>query len=218
MDQSASLARSAGIRKKKRRLSPFWTRQLHSWHWMSSAICLIGMLLFAITGITLNHAAQIEADAQITSQEARLPPDVLQSIAASGDGDPVPAAVAAWADAELGEDMRGRAPEWSEEELYVALPRPGGDAWIAIDRISGDVLYERTDRGLVAWLNDLHKGRDTGAAWSWFIDIFAVACVIFCVTGFFLLQLHARHRKSTWPIVGAGVAIPALLILLFMHN
>ena len=39
----------------------FWLRTLHQWHWISSAICLIGMLLFAFTGITLNHAADIAA-------------------------------------------------------------------------------------------------------------------------------------------------------------
>jgi hypothetical protein len=31
------------------------------WHWINSAVCLIGMLLFAVTGLTLNHAAKIEA-------------------------------------------------------------------------------------------------------------------------------------------------------------
>ena len=39
----------------------FWKRQVRTWHWMSGAVCLIGMLLFALTGITLNHAGQIPA-------------------------------------------------------------------------------------------------------------------------------------------------------------
>lgn len=34
---------------------------LRQWHWVSSALCLAGMLLFAVTGITLNHATDIEA-------------------------------------------------------------------------------------------------------------------------------------------------------------
>ena len=36
-------------------------KTLLRWHWISSALCLIGMLGFAITGFTLNHAADIEA-------------------------------------------------------------------------------------------------------------------------------------------------------------
>ena len=95
--------------------------------------------------------------------------------------------------------------EWSADEVYLSLPRPGGDAWLSIDRASGAVEYERTDRGWIAYLNDLHKGRNTGAAWRWFIDIFALACLVFCITGLFLLQTAcAPARASTWPLVGAG--------------
>src|SRR5690606_16470761 len=46
----------------------FWLRQLHQWHWISSAICLVGMLLFAVTGVTLNHAAEIEARPRVSER------------------------------------------------------------------------------------------------------------------------------------------------------
>lgn len=205
---------------KKSGLSAFWKRQFHTWHWMSSAVCLIGMMLFAITGITLNHAASIESRPVVTTQEGTLPGDVLTALQ-QVDGDqpstPVPDEVADWLDRELGINSHGRAPEWNELELYIPLPRAGGDGWVAIDRESGEVLHEDTDRGWIAYFNDLHKGRDTGLAWSWFIDIFAVACVIFSLTGFLLLQLHARRRPSTWPLVGAGFVIPLLLLVFLMH-
>jgi hypothetical protein len=96
-------------------------------------------------------------------------------------------------------------------------PRPGGDAWVSIDRTSGAIMSEVTSRGWIAYLNDLHKGRNTGGAWSWFLDIFAGACIVFTLTGLLLLQLHARHRRSTWPIVAAGVVVPLALILVFIH-
>lgn len=207
--------------KKKRRIPAFLVRQFHTWHWMSSAICLIGMVLFAVTGITLNHAGAIEAEPQVISDEVMLPPELLAELAeAPVDGGaevPVPGAVADWLENEFAVNVAGRAHEWSGSELYIPLPRPGGDGWIAIDREGGDVLYESTDRGWIAYLNDLHKGRDSGTAWSWFIDIFAVACVIFSITGLLLLQLHAKNRPSTWPIVGAGFVIPFILLVLFVH-
>ena len=28
----------------------FWLKQLHQWHWISAALSLIGLLLFAVTG------------------------------------------------------------------------------------------------------------------------------------------------------------------------
>ena len=82
---------------------------------------------------------------------------------------------------------------------------------------SGAVTAERTDRGWVSYLNDLHKGRNTGAIWFWFIDLFALACVIFTITGLLLLQLHARHRPSTWPLVALSLAVPVLIALAFIH-
>ena len=106
--------------------------------------------------------------------------------------------------------------EWSQE-IYVSLPRPGGDAWLSIDLDTGEARYEITDRGWIAWLNDLHKGRHTGLAWSLFIDVFSVACVVFCITGLVLLQLLAGQRPSTWPLVGLGLVIPLLLAIFFIH-
>ena len=79
------------------------------------------------------------------------------------------------------------------------------------------MIYEHTDRGWISYLNDLHKGRNTGAAWSWFIDVFSVSCVVFCISGLLLLQRHAQSRPTTWPLVGLGLVIPMLLALLLIH-
>ena len=202
---------------KKSGLPPFLVRQFHTWHWMSSAICLVGMLLFAITGITLNHAASIEASPVVETQEKVLPEKLLPLVENGKAGAPVPPRVAHWLEQQLDVSLSGRKAEWNDDELYVAMPRAGGDGWVSVDRVSGDVTYEATSRGWIAYLNDLHKGRNTGTAWSWFIDIFAAACVIFSLTGFLLLQVHSKRRPSTWPIVGAGVIIPLLLLLFLMH-
>jgi hypothetical protein len=41
--------------------------------------------------------------------------------------------------------------------------------------------------------------------------------VVFSVTGLVILKLHATHRPTTWPLVGAGLVIPLLLAILFIH-
>lgn len=197
-------------------------RTLHQWHWISSALCLLGMLLFSVTGITLNHASQIEAKPEVIQHKADVPQTLrtdLQTYAEAHDGKdaPLPAALQSWIEATLPVKVGERDAEWSIEEMYLALPRPGGDAWLRIALPSGALEYEVTDRGWISWLNDLHKGRHTGAAWSWFIDIFAAACLIFSVTGLLILKFHAANRPFTWPMVGMGVLIPALLALLFIH-
>lgn len=195
-----------------------WLRTLHQWHWISSALCLVGMLLFAFTGITLNHAAQIEASPKVTQQTGTLPETLREALADAGDGErPLPPALRQWLRQQFGLIVGERSAEWSLGEIYLALPRPGGDAWLSIDTELGDVEYERTDRGWVSYLNDLHKGRNTGTAWAWFLDVFAVACLVFCITGLFLLHMHARQRLATWPLVGLGLVVPLLLAILFIH-
>lgn len=203
---------------KKKSRKAFWLKQLHMWHWMSSAISLIGLVLFAITGFTLNHAADIEAAPTVVEKSAQMPAAVLGNLGddpAGGKGR-LPAPVATWVEDNFPVKASGEA-EWSADEVYLPAPRPGGDAWVAIDRATGAVTSEVTDRGWISYLNDLHKGRNSGGEWSLFIDIFAFACLVFAITGLFLLWLHSAKRKSTWPLVGAGLVLPAAIAIIFIH-
>ena len=204
-------------RKAQRRAALM--RQMVQWHWISAAVCLIGMLMFAVTGVTLNHAGAIEARPVTVESEGRLPP-ALTAVAknAQTDQGALPDEIRVWLSDEMGVKAPKKAPvEWTDAEGYVALPRPGGDGWVTFDADSGAVVHETTNRGLLAYLNDLHKGRNTGLAWSLFLDVFSVGCVVFCLTGLILLQLHAHARKITWPLVGLGLIAPLVLILLFIH-
>ena len=193
-------------------------RTMHSWHWISAAICLAALLLFSITGITLNHAASIGASPEVSTGNAQLPAALLAEL--SGEhaaADPVPAVIASWIEDEFDIDTSRAGPEWSEDELYLSAPGPGRDAWVSIDRAGGTARFETTDRGWIAYFNDLHKGRNTGLAWAIFIDMVAAACVFFALTGLVLLWIQARQRTSTWPLVGGGVALLVGLMIFFAH-
>jgi hypothetical protein len=155
----ATLAKKAKAKKRAQARAGF-LRETVRWHWISAAICLVGIILFAVTGITLNHARQIEAKPVTTNREATAPAPVIKALQA--------------AEAEL------------------------------------------TSRGWVSYLNDLHKGRNTGPVWSWFLDIFAAGCIVFCITGLILLWMHAHARKTTWWYVGLGLFIPLVLALHFI--
>jgi hypothetical protein len=199
-----------------------YLKQLLRWHWISSALALAGMLMFSITGITLNHAAQIEARPTTTHHTARLPVALLRelqdTVAQRKHKNTPPARLIEWAASQWQVDVRGNRAEWSDDELYIALPRAGGDAWLRVGLVDGVVEYEQTERGWVSWFNDLHKGRNTGPVWAWFIDLFAVICIMFCVTGLLILQIHAANRPLVWPVLGLGILIPVLLTLLFLHG
>ncbi|HEY4080792.1 MAG TPA: PepSY-associated TM helix domain-containing protein [Burkholderiaceae bacterium] len=198
-----------------------WLKTLHTWHWISSALCLIGMLLFALTGITLNHASSIEVNPRVVQKQAQLSPELLAALKpAQGEKDhhaPLPIALRDWAAKTLNSGVSTEDADWTVEEVYLAMPRPGGDAWLRVDRETGALEYENTDRGWIAYLNDLHKGRHAGLVWSWFLDIFAVACLLFSITGLLILKFHATSRALTWPLVALGFVLPALLALLLIH-
>jgi hypothetical protein len=201
----------------------FLLKTLYQWHWISSALCLMGMLLFSITGITLNHASQIEATPRVTSQKAQIPVSVAATInAVSHTLRWQNCAFTICRSTMVSKNQSislssSQEAEWSLEEVYLPMPRAGGDAWLRFSLNDNLFEYELTDRGWISFANDLHKGRNTGVAWAWFIDVFAVACLLFSLTGLLILKFHAANRPLVWPIVGLGVLLPALLVILFVH-
>ena len=125
-----SSSASPAIQQQRR---GFWLRTLHQWHWISSAVCLIGMLLFAITGITLNHASKIEAKPAVSNLTATLPAGVLAALGDRQEGNaPLPPTVVGWLEGELSVSIGRREAEWSDMEVYLSMPGPGTDAWLNI--------------------------------------------------------------------------------------
>ena len=173
-----------------------------------------------VTGITLNHASSISASRQSRAAARNLPENLRAALLKQrrcSRAESPPADITDWAEDAFDLSLRGATAEWSEEELYLSAPGPGRDAWVSIDRASGAAKFETTDRGWVAYFNDLHKGRNTGIAWMIFIDVVAVAVLFFSLTGLVLLWIQARQRTSTWPLVGGGIALVTALMIFFAH-
>ncbi len=192
-------------------------RTMHLWHWISAAVCFAALILFTITGITLNHAAAFDAAPAVRTGSETAPADVLAALSPGVAEQGVPAPVLEWVQSAFDIRLGNASPEWSDEELYLSAPGPGRDAWVSIDRASGVANYETTDRGWLAYFNDLHKGRNTGIVWVIFIDVVAAACLFFSLTGLVLLWIQARQRKSTWPLVTGGVGLVVALMIFFAH-
>ncbi|HAR56314.1 MAG TPA: hypothetical protein DCR58_05940, partial [Idiomarina baltica] len=112
------------------RARQFWN--IKNWHWVSSAICLVGMLLFSVTGITLNHPTVFEGDAEITQIEADVPSAIMAGLNAER---PLSQAFRQWYQSTTGNPLPDAVnAQWSEFEMYVSLPRAGGDRWFSVDR------------------------------------------------------------------------------------
>jgi len=193
---------------------------IRKWHWMSSAICFVCMLLFSVTGITLNHAGDIESKPATTRIDGALPNELLADLNVDTETKQhsLPLSIRNWLEKNQHIVIADSNAEINDGEFYIPLTRPGGDAWLSIDIASGEFEYESTDRGWISYFNDLHKGRNTGKAWVYFMDLFAIACIIFSITGFLLLQRYADTRKQTWPLLIAGLVVPIVFMMFLVHK
>ena len=189
------------------------------WHWISAAVSLAGMLLFAVTGITLNHASDIPASTTVRTVESKLTADMTASLPTlSGEELVTPEALRQWLAQTHDIDVPTSAVgEFDGVELYVAWPGPGRDQWLAVDVEMGGFIFESTDRGWVAYFNDLHKGRHTGIVWIGFIDVIAIAIIVFTLSGLWLLLKQSSYKPSTWPVTALGLLVPVVIALVFIH-
>jgi hypothetical protein len=69
--------------------------------------------------------------------------------------------------------------------------------------------------GLVAVINDLHKGRDTGKKWSYLIDIAAVFMSLLSITGIVMICFMKKKRLNGFILVMAG-ALVCYLVYYFL--
>ena len=91
----------------------------------------------------------------------------------------------------------------------VGIAPPVGDSEAAepIDRKPGRYDLTETHHGFVAVINDLHKGRDTGKAWSALINASAIAPAVISLTGLVLLLYLKRRRIPGLLVMVAVVAV-----------
>jgi hypothetical protein len=78
---------------------------------------------------------------------------------------------------------------------------------VLIDRTTGRYELTETRMGFFAVLNDLHKGRDTGSAWAWMIDLSAVLMTLVSLSGLLLIFFLQKKRLSGLLAAGAGAVL-----------
>ncbi len=177
-------------------------------HLYGSMLGLAALLFFSVTGITLNHPAWMLGGTRRENQfEGRLDPAWIQP-------DLAPDRVARLEIVErLRRDhaIRGAVDEFrtDDREILVAFKGPGYTADAFIDRAAGTYRLGVVREGWVAVMNDLHKGRHTGPAWAWLIDLTAALLVVVSATGLAFLLVLRRRRL---PGLLAGLAGTALLV------
>ncbi len=182
---------------------------------------LLVMIFFAVTGITLNRPDWFVGQPKSELVELEIPQHLLQS--ESDKFRPNQAALIEYL--KQHSDVRGIASplevfiesdngELIEGEISLNFKGPGYDASVYIDMLNRQGEVESIDFGTVAWLNDLHKGRNTGPIWAWFIDLSAVLMLLFIATGVILLlpKKKTLNRGLRWMSFGTAATVAIYLI------
>ncbi len=171
-------------------------------HLYLSVVSFAIVLFFAVTGLTLNHADWFDDAVRTTEVAGKLNP-----VWVAGTDT---AAVNKLAIAEFlrgTHQLKGSVSEFrsDDRQCSISFRGPGYSADVFVDRPAGTYQLTETRSGLVAVMNDLHKGRDTGRGWAWVIDLSAVFMTLVSITGLLLLLVLKKHRISGlwWLLAGA---------------
>lgn len=173
-------------------------------HIYLSMVSFVVVLFFAVTGLTLNHADWFGDQSITTDVKGKLTPAWIN-----------PTDTARIAKLDIVEYLRkthgisGGVTDFriDNRQCAVSFRGPGYAADATIDRPAGTYQLTETRMGLVAIMNDLHKGRDTGRSWSWVIDASAIFMTLISATGLILLLFLKKRRVNGLILAGVGAAI-----------
>ncbi len=183
---------------------PHWKRKLAAvsrWLHIYLSMGSFGVLFFfAVTGLTLNHTEWFGNKQSVTQRKGSVdlkwlnPKDVakleiVEQLRATG--------------------VKGALSDFRIDgaQIGVSFKGPAYTADAFIDRETGKYDLTETRMGFVAVINDLHKGRDSGRAWSLVIDLSAALMVFVSLSGLVLMFYLHKRRASGLIALACGAAL-----------
>jgi hypothetical protein len=213
-DQAASTTPCKPPRTSK--LIAKWSRWLHIY---LSMVSFAVVLFFSVTGITLNHPTWFGGSTEVVREDRGTLSLDWVKIADESSSQVDSTSVARLEVVEhlrRVNGVRGALSEFAidDYQVLVTFRAPAYAADIFVDRETGEYELVETSFGLIALLNDLHKGRDSGKGWSWLIDLSAGLMTLVSLTGLFLIFYIKRHRTPglCTALVGAVIVVALYIV------
>ena len=181
------------------------SRYVHGW---LSAFAFLTLLFFSVTGLLLNHPEWFEPTKTEQTTQLILPESVLKSIKQQENPSDT---ILNYVRQQQNVVGRYQSSEVMDNEVMIRLESPAGatDIWVMTD--TGETEITQKPASTVSMLNDLHRGKNSGLAWSWLIDISAIIVIALSLVGY-ILFLSIKTRLVTHLVLTA--ASLALIILL----
>ncbi|MFD0940345.1 PepSY-associated TM helix domain-containing protein [Pedobacter boryungensis] len=189
--------------------------KLSRWlHIYLSMVSFAIVLFFSATGLTLNHPTWFGGDKQVNVKNKGV---LNVKWVNNPDTNKI-------AKLEIVEFLRktynvkGYVSEFriDDSEVSVSLKGPAYSADAFIDRETGKYELSEIKMGVVAVMNDLHKGRDSGSGWGWIIDISAVFLILVSLSGLILLCFIKKRRVAGFITGIVGLIICYLIYVIFV--
>jgi hypothetical protein len=167
---------------------------------------LTAVLLFSVTGLTLNHEDFGLSQPTVTKSTIAIPADLVDR----GDQ----AALTQHLRETLG--VRSPVSDYREDpgQIQITFAAPGHRTVATVDRAHRTCDVETESRGMLGKLDDLHKGFDSGPVWYWITDLTAILLTLSALTGMVTL-LSLRHRRRGGFFV-AALGVASVMILYFI--
>ena len=188
-----------------------WCRKLHVY--VSTALFAL-LIFFCLTGITLNHPDWFEGQGQHQIKVLAISPD-LSDLLMQAEPPSVPVLEAYIQETTGLEHPRSIDIDREEGTWIFDYPLPAGYASVMIDSVSQELTLEHQMGSMIALMEDLHKGRHTGAVWSVVIDVSAGLIIFLAITGMVLVFQQARWRLSGLVLALLGLIGPWLVYALW---
>lgn len=192
------------------RARPFKLRAHSVVRWLhiyTSMVCLLIVLFFALTGVTLNHPNWLATENTKTVAGTLSPK--WKTTAGVDWLDVAEELKAAYGVHGTSGDRRA-----DDSGASISFKSPGYEADAEIDVATGKYQLTVASQGLIGVMNDLHRGRDAGSAWGWVIDATGYFLVLISVTGLVLLVYLKKVRmRALLTMLGGAVLFGALAAL-----
>lgn len=212
MTEQTNATHIAPVKKKEKKAKKKIAKASRWLHIYLSMVSFTIVLFFSVTGLTLNHPDFFAGKAVNTKDTGTLNATWVNAKDTN--------LVAKLNIAEYfrsKHQAKGAVTEFRIDDTQVSISFRGpgyeGDAFVS--RENGAYEFSQTRGGMVAFMNDLHKGRDTGKTWSWVIDVSAILLVLVSVTGLVLLLFLKKKRTNGLLLAVAGLLLVWLLYRLW---
>lgn len=184
-----------------------WRRFNNALHRDLGYLCFALTVIYAISGLAVNHIADWNPNYRIERQTSALSEAELAAVKGSSGAELAGALLVMLKET-------GKVKGFFQDDAESLKIFVEGNT-INVNLVSGQVVQEKAaTRPVLHQMNFLHLNHPK-KLWTWFADLYAVALLFLAVTGLFVLRgKKGISGRGAW-LTGLGLLIPLLFLWLY---